>query len=91
MVVTKCQRNFMFELNTEIYSANRQIYSVPAESNTKRIFRSTISQEQFIIIINLYMAIPDAISRLTNSSQDEIFDICIDSLTSGNEDSCKIT
>ena len=83
----------MFELNTEIYSANRQIYSVPAESNTKRIFRSTISQEQFIIIIitNLYMAIPDAISRLTNSSQDEIFDICIDSLTSGNEDSCKIT
>ena len=83
----------MFELNTEIYSANRQIYSVPAESNTKRIFRSTISQEQFIIIIiiKLYMAIPDAISRLTNSSQDEIFDICIDSLTSGNEDSCKIT
>ena len=84
----------MFELNTEIYSANRQIYSVPAESNTKRIFRSTISQEQFIIIIiiiNLYMAIPDAISRLTNSSQDEIFDICIDSLTSGNDDSCKIT
>ena len=81
----------MFELNTEIYSANRQIYSVPAESNTKRIFRSTISQEQFIIIINLYMAIPDAISRLTNSSQDEIFDICIDSLTSDNEDSCKIT
>ena len=83
----------MFELNTEIYSANRQIYSVPAESNTKRIFRSTISQEQFIIIIiiNLYMAIPDAISRLTNSSQDEIFDICIDSLTSGIEDSCKIT
>ena len=83
----------MFELNTEIYSANRQIYSVPAESNTKRIFRSTMSQEQFIIIIiiNLYMAIPDAISRLTNSSQDEIFDICIDSLTSGNEDSCKIT
>ena len=87
----------MFELNTEIYSANRQIYSVPAESNTKRIFRSTISQEQFIIIIiiiiiiNLYMAIPDAISRLTNSSQDEIFDISIDSLTSDNEDSCKIT
>ena len=82
----------MFELNTEIYSANLQIYFVPAESNTKRIFRSTIPQEQFvIIIINLYMAIPDAVSRLTNSSQDEIFDICIDSLTSENEDSRKIT